>query len=191
MIFKLAEKKNTDELICLWKECFPEDKDEDEFLMDFFETFFLNADNPADIVTAQDGDGIQAMAVLIPVDLRLTDGLHPIYYLYAMCTAEEMRGRGAGLELLRFADRVALENGKDGIALLPANEKLIYFYEKAGYVPAFCDDPDLPQGIEYPEEYLDFEGRYEWDGAPDDIFGMFRPLKCKIKGQANMAYPLN
>lgn len=193
MIFTLAKPSDTEELIALWKLCFPEDAEEDGFLRDFFATFLAEAEDPADIVTARTDDGsvIAAMAVLIPVVLHTGGKNYPIYYLYAMGTHPEYRKKGIGLQLLSFADETAGANGKCGIALLPADPGLSGFYAKAGYEDAFTDDPSLPDRIIYPDDYLAFEDRYEWDGAPEDVRGMFRPLGCKIKGLADMAYPLN
>lgn len=194
MQFTKATNKDIGELIALWKLCFPEDAKEDVFLRDFFDTFFQRTEHPAEIVIAketQPSDQILAMAVLIPVTLLCSGREHPIYYLYAMGTHPSLRGRGIGIGLLRFADETALENGKDGIALLPAESGLTEFYRKAGYEPCFTDDPELPDRILYPPYYLAFENRYEWDGAPEDVSGMFRPLRCKIKGLADMAYPLS
>ncbi|MEE1026097.1 MAG: GNAT family N-acetyltransferase [Acutalibacteraceae bacterium] len=111
--------------------CFAEDTEEDaEFL---FKTVLSKAEN---VCEYKDGKPI-AMLFLMEANLISKDAEYPFFYLYAACTHPEYRGKGIMGRLLEKAKEVAIEKGKMGIFLKPANPSLFDFYKKSDFSPFF------------------------------------------------------
>lgn len=115
----------------LYLTCFPEDSAADaEFL---FQTVL----SKAECVSEYDGDRLVAMLFLMESGLCTGRGELPFYYLYAACTDPAYRGRGIMRRLLGKAQALAVQKGKDGIFLKPANPPLFGFYAQSGFRPFF------------------------------------------------------
>lgn len=54
-------------------------------------------------------------------------------YLYAVATEESYRGQGYGKKLMEKTHKLLKEQGYAGAVLVPAEEKLVRWYEKQGY----------------------------------------------------------
>ena len=80
-------------------------------------------------------------------------------YIYAVATDEKFRGQGYGQRLMEKAHTVLREQGYAGGVLVPAEEKLVRWYEKQGY-QTFCwaEKQEIPAGaanvvMEIPAEH--------------------------------------
>lgn len=114
----------------LWKTCFGDEKA-------YIDLYFNDLFRPRELVLLEEEGEICSMAALIPAKLRAPAVTLPVFYLYAMCTRPELRGKGYGRKLLDFAADYARSWGAAAITLVPANQGLFSFYGKAGYRTAF------------------------------------------------------
>jgi len=186
-----AEISDIPDLKALWAEVFG---DEPEYIELFFNKMF----RPEDYVVLCGEDGsIISIAALIPVDLVSDGKQYPVSYLYGMATKPSLQGNGYGLQLLDFAAKYCKENGKAGIALQPAGESVLRFYEKAGYKPAFTGVRNPNTFVEYPKSFLDFAKDAGYDVPAQDepqrsVPGVFLSFVPKLHPQnAYMPYPLD
>lgn len=108
----------------LWQQAFG---DTDAFLDVFFETAF-SPDRSRCVIL----DG-QAVAALYWFDCELEN--HRYAYLYAVATDPAYQNRGLCKALLEDTHRHLLASGYTGAVLVPGEESLFRFYEKAGYRP--------------------------------------------------------
>ncbi len=115
----------------LYLKCFTEDTEEDAELL--FKTVLSKAER---VCEYHEGNPI-AMLFLMDSNLRACDVTYPFFYLYAACTHPDHRGKGIMGELLQKAKEIALNKGKLGIFLKPANPPLFNFYAKSDFMPFF------------------------------------------------------
>lgn len=107
---------DADSIVKIWHEAFGDTREDIEL--------FINSVNDAKCLGYYDGEKLASMLYLIKCNL---DG-NSFYYVYAVCTLKEYRGRGFSTELLSFA-----KNECHNLCLIPANEGLIDFYSKRGF----------------------------------------------------------
>lgn len=146
----------THTLLPLWQRCFPgESEEEVRALLD---------------TLAPDGMALYATENGEPVSqgiLLLTSiGEHYGYYLYALCTAPDKRGRGYMRGLVEAAARLRDKNGLDFLLLIPANETLGASYRRLGFTHALPLAADATGEVCYlslpkTEEERPFDGDYE------------------------------
>ena len=81
----------------------------------------------------------------------------PVYVSYAICTREDMRGKGLAAGLISFVRDKVTEAG--GISILsPAEPSLISYYKELGYEPHFFAAERAVMSPEFDlEEYDDFD----------------------------------
>lgn len=108
---RFAAKDDIDTIIRLWREAFGDSEE----LVRFFVEHRLTADNCLLI-----DDKAMAFFLEMPDDTR---------YMYALCTAEDARGKGLATEIIRTAQQIYHEP----ITLVPGEAGLVGFYEKAGF----------------------------------------------------------
>lgn len=119
--------RKIEELIQIWKICFG---DEESGIAFFFRYF------GSEVRTLwQEADGrAVSMVNLLPAEVRLHGRTKQAYYIYAVGTLPEYRGRGyAGKLLLQAAEEAGLEGRP--LFLVPEKEALRGFYEKLGFSP--------------------------------------------------------
>lgn len=119
--------RKIEELIQIWKICFG---DEESGIAFFFRYF------GSEVRTLwQEADGrAVSMVNLLPAEVRLNGRTRQAYYIYAVGTLPEYRGRGyAGKLLLQAAKEAGLEGRP--LFLVPEKEALWGFYEKLGFSP--------------------------------------------------------
>ncbi len=134
----IADKK---QIIMLWQEAFGDPEDEIAFFID-------NVKN-ARVCSYIENGRLISMFYLVKCIVNEREG----EYLYAACTAKSHRGMGYFTKLL---DKAA-KNGIGFICLIPANEKLVEFYNERGFLKSVSvSDLRFDQTDEI-EEYL-FEG---------------------------------
>lgn len=88
------------------------------------------------------------MLCALPAELVGDDGeAVPAAYLYAVCTAPALRGRGHCRLLLQEAEQDLKRQGIRAAVLVPAEESLFGFYARFGYRTVFtCRTETVPGG---------------------------------------------
>ena len=108
--------------ISLFCECFGDTREEAESLFSCSDIINVSIFNV---------DRLVAMASLIPI-------LAPDYnafgfYVYGVCVAPDMRGRGLFREIMQLSEAEAKNRGAKYLCLIPADEGLANTYQKMGY----------------------------------------------------------
>ena len=113
----------------LWQEAFG---DPSELIGSFLER--LSYDVRGWVLQA---DGVMAsMAFAVSTKIEFGTATAPLWYVYALATRRAFRGQGRMTELLS-AVRAEAQGNVPYLALCPAEETLVPFYRKRGYVPYF------------------------------------------------------
>lgn len=120
-----ARREDVPALKKLWSECFGDA----EFYLDFY---FQNRFVPEDTLIVREEEPV-AMLTLMEASVNGEKG----FYIYAVATLPDHRGRGLQRQLSRYAEEVMRERGGRFACLVPAEEGLFTFYEKLGYRRAF------------------------------------------------------
>lgn len=110
--------------LSLWLSCF-DDSSEGELA-----AFLSLLPDDTRVLQARVDERAVCQGVLLPLSLAGRRG----YYLYALATHPEFRGRGYMKELLRTAREMAVAEGLDFLALIPATPALAEAYRRAGFV---------------------------------------------------------
>lgn len=123
----MCSHRKIEELIQIWKICFGDEESGIAFFFRYFDsevrTLWQEADGRA-----------VSMVNLIPAEVCLHGRTRQAYYIYAVGTLPEYRGRGyAGKLILRAAGEAGLEARP--LFLVPEKEELWGFYEKLGFSP--------------------------------------------------------
>lgn len=119
-----------DEVRSLWKRCF---NDSDEFMDLYFTRRYRDEINMS---FCRDGKVISALQ-MIPYPMTFCGGVIPTSYISGACTHPDYREQGAMRRLLKETHRRMYEDGVLLATLIPAEEWLVGYYGKSGYVPAF------------------------------------------------------
>ncbi len=82
-------------------------------------------------VTTYKEDRLVASASLVPI-LALDDDAVG-YYIYGVCVAPDMRGRGLFREIMQMSETEAKNRGAKYVCLIPADNGLSNTYQKMGY----------------------------------------------------------
>lgn len=125
---RLSTKQDKQSLITLYNLCFG---GEEEFCKRFFDNVWCEHNTA---VIEKDGK-IVCMTQMMP--LILTDGNRKFsaYYIYALCTHPDYRGRSLAKQLLEFCEN---ENKDcDFVVLIAGNKSLCNYYEKLGFKRTF------------------------------------------------------
>ncbi len=186
--YRTASLADEPALRTLWKECFG---DGDAFIDAFFGRVF----SPENCVLAEASGEVCAMAHLLPCSLEdrraCPPAVHSAAYIYGMCTKAELRKKGIGLGLLDFAAGYLSGRGVEAAALLPADEGLFRFYEKAGYEVFF--EPQIKEraacALVFPPETEAFQrlidkmyGQDSFSASEGEISGFKAMLKRLVPG---------
>lgn len=127
--FQVAGKESRGDLVELLELCFNEGDGINQSFVDF------GIENHC-LTLKKDGKIISALYLL---DSYIVDGneLRSAYYVYAVGTHPDFRGKGSMSLLLNLADDFAKENKREYMLLVPSNEKNRSFYKKNGYEDFF------------------------------------------------------
>lgn len=148
-MIRFANSNDIDEIIRLWKQCFP---GEDEFDAYFFQYIF----DAKQTLLLFEAEELCAMLQMIPYQMHLSDQLKDITYIYGACTAPNMRKRGYMAQLLQYSFDLDQANDRVASILIPQEKWLFAFYEKFGYTPLFFTDSST---IMKPENRLKHENQ--------------------------------
>lgn len=118
---KIANSSHFRQMTLLWQECFG---DSEEYIRHFLES----RKDCFPILWEEKGE-VFSMLFLLEMKLREKKG----YYIYALCTKPEHRGKGIARKLVEFSQSFAKENGADFLALVPGEASLFEYYRKMGF----------------------------------------------------------
>lgn len=121
-MIQFADNTMVEQLKKIWKECF---YDEDSYVNFFFGEYFHDEST---LVYLIDKTPV-SMLTLMPAKLHEKNGIRKVYYIYAVATLPEARGKGYSSELLNYANEIT----KNSTFLQPATKELENFYERNGY----------------------------------------------------------
>ncbi len=114
----------------LWKTAF----DDTEESLDFF---FENTVSPDRVLAVFDG-GIPVSALyMLESEIVVDKKEYSAYYIYAVCTHPDYRGKGLMKSLFEELFKVAKNRGIDYLFLVPEEEYLFKIYEKIGFKIGF------------------------------------------------------
>lgn len=135
-----AARRDLPALTRLWQACFGDTEAE---VRAFWQALFDCT--PVYLRRAPDGSPA-AMLCALPAELVGDDGdAVPAAYLYAVCTAPALRGRGHCRLLLQEAEQDLKRQGIRAAVLVPAEESLFGFYARFGYRTVFtCRTETVP-----------------------------------------------
>ena len=135
-----AARRDLPALTRLWQACFGDTEAE---VRAFWQALFDCT--PVYLRRAPDGSPA-AMLCALPAELVGDDGdAVPAAYLYAVCTAPALRGRGNCRLLLQEAEQDLKRQGICAAVLVPAEESLFGFYARFGYRTVFtCRTETVP-----------------------------------------------
>jgi ribosomal protein S18 acetylase RimI-like enzyme len=139
---RLAEPRDREALIEVWRVCFGDDARE---ITQFFEHFgekLVSVTAEIDGVPAGAGHLFPAGSLIIPPRRKV-----PCAMIYAVGTLPEYRGRGVGGSVTRALTERGGRAGYGAIALSPAEDGLFAFYEeKASFHTVFYAEDAREQG---------------------------------------------
>ena len=121
-----ALREDVPALKSLWRECFGDGED-------YLDFYFRNRFVPEDTLLVHEDGAPVAMLTLMNVTRNGETG----FYLYAVATHPDFRGRGLQRILNGYAEEVMRQRGGSFCCLVPAEEYLFRFYKKLGYCSAF------------------------------------------------------
>lgn len=135
------------QVLKIWQACFG---DEERYVRFFWDNCFPMSRG---LVRREAGQAVSmlflipgALRKLLSGALRQDDDLLPAEYVYAVATLPEYRGRGCAADLMLLAERIARQEGKAALCLMPGEPGLYDYYAKLGYAKAFVQqDFDLPK----------------------------------------------
>ena len=142
MITKKALSEDISELKALWKEAFG---DTDEFT----DRFFAHGFSQKRSLVLKEGKEIAS--ALYWFDCEFQE--RKIAYVYGVATKKKFRGRGFASELMKSSHDLLRDEGYSAIILVPAEDRLFYFYEKLGYIPCAHIDEGT---VSASEKHTDF-----------------------------------
>lgn len=130
MMIKFTEDK--EQIISLWCDVFREDSKEDA-------AFFLDNKKNISCLGYFEKNKLVSMLFLAQCSYGSLNGK----YVYAVCTYENFRGRGFSTALINEAKK----HMQDFLWLIPANDSLFSFYEKAGFETRLYSDKEYNNKI--------------------------------------------
>lgn len=104
------------------------------------DNFFRETAEESNILVAFFGNEPVSVLYLLDSTIRIENRAYKAYYVYAVCTAAEHRGKGLMRELLELAYEKAARDKVSYLYLVPADGSLFELYEKNGYKTGFFYD---------------------------------------------------
>lgn len=119
-----------EKLKALWKTSF----DDAEENLDFFFENTVSAERV--LAVFKEGKPVSALYML-ESEIIKDEKTYSAYYIYAVCTHPDFRGKGLMKSLFQELFRVAKKRRKDYLFLVPEEEKLFSLYKKLGFKIGF------------------------------------------------------
>lgn len=115
----------------LWKTAFL-DGDQDVDL------FYESCWKPEDMLLLLEDGKLASMLALLPEMIVFPGGkTASSYYVYALATAPQARGKGYARQLLRYMDAFLRKRGVDCVTTVPAEPSLHRFFAAVDFIPCF------------------------------------------------------
>ncbi len=141
--------------------------------------------------------GNEPVSVMYAVEAEVyVDGKQKnAYYIYAVCTRKDYRGKGLMAKAMRFLEESAKESGISYLFLVPAENSLFSMYEKFGFSIAFKRRKRVVQKSDYclslgQVQSLSFneykEKRLKHGAAPQAVLresgfdSFYKPVGCEM-----------
>jgi predicted acetyltransferase len=122
-------KKHFSALKKMWNDAFGDS-------MQIIDRFFETAELQNIICAFCDDEPVSALYA-VDSQVSVNGELYKAYYVYAVSTKKEFRGRGLSLKILEFLERTARERGYSYLFLVPADNGLFELYKKSGFQTCF------------------------------------------------------
>ncbi len=119
-----------DSLKALWLKCF----DDAPSVVD---RFFENAVTPENTVALFYDETAVSVLYMVESTIKNNGVNYKAFYIYAVCTDPDYRGRGLMKKSFDFLFRISKERGVDYLFLVPADESLFTMYKKLGFKNGF------------------------------------------------------
>ena len=133
---RFPEESDYEKLKALWQTAFD---DSDESL----EFFFKNTASPERVLAVfKDSKPISALYML-ESDILINNKIYPAYYIYAVCTHPDYRGKGLMKILFKELFKVAKSRNIYYLFLVPEEEYLFRIYEKLGFKNGFSYSQEI------------------------------------------------
>ena len=117
-------------LKALWKTAFDDSKESLDY-------FFQSTASPERVLAAfEDGKPVSALYML-ESEIIKDNKAYSAYYIYAVCTHPDFRGKGLMKSLFEELFKVAKSRNIDYLFLVPEEEYLFNIYEKLGFKTGF------------------------------------------------------
>lgn len=126
-----ADNKLKNEVKYIWKTCFPDDTD--EFIHFYFKEKYKNENT---LVYLSEGKAVACLQML-PYAMTFYGKLIPTAYISGAATLPAYQNKGIMKALLVYAFHEMSRRKIPLTTLIPQEDWLIRFYEKAAYTPAF------------------------------------------------------
>lgn len=120
--------RDVSRLKALWNLCF-----DDSSL--YIERFFNHCFVPENTLVLEEAGKVTSVVYLIPAHVDWNGKNRTILYLYACGTDPEWQGEGQMGQLLEEAYRVGLERGVYALTLITAENSLLDYYGRNGFLP--------------------------------------------------------
>lgn len=114
----------------LWQTAF----DDTAESLDFF---FENTVSPDRVLVAFDSDKPVSALYMLESDIVIDDKEYSAYYIYAVCTHPDFRGKGLMRSLFEKLFEVSKSRNIDYLFLVPEEEYLFKLYERLGFKNGF------------------------------------------------------
>lgn len=140
-----AEEKMLPKLYEIWQECFDDEK---AYIDSFFRCFHVT--HTVLVCTDEKGEPASMLSVL-PAFLDCQGHSRKAAYLYGVATAKKYQNQGYGSRLLQYAVKMIADDGAVPF-LCPAQESLVSFYERNGFVTVSRSRGRTVSHYQHPEE---------------------------------------
>lgn len=115
----------------LWRAAFGEDPR-------YIDWFYECCWRPEDTLLLLEDGKLASMLALLPQTIHLPGGgTASAWYVYALATDPNVRGKGYGRQLLLYVDEFLKARGADCVTVVPAEAGLFKFFGMVGYLPGF------------------------------------------------------
>lgn len=118
---RLADFSLFPQMTLLWQECFG---DSEEYIR-----HFLESQKDCFPIVWEEKGKILSMLFLLEMEFREKKG----FYIYALCTKVEHRGKGIAGKLIEFSKSFAKDKDAVFLALIPGEATLFEYYRKMGF----------------------------------------------------------
>lgn len=123
-------KSDYENLKALWQTAFDDTKESLDY-------FFKNTISPERVLAVFDGSVPVSALYMLESDILNNEKSYSAYYIYAVCTHPDYRGKGLMKKLFKELFKIAKSRNVDYLFLVPEEEYLFEIYERLGFKTGF------------------------------------------------------